>query len=207
MDYQSNSRKSREENPLNRPEKQIVKVVTGDVVQKPKSIGRKFKDVFLGGDLKLTTSYVIGDVILPALRNLIVDMASEGSKRLVFGEGLHRRRPTTDYRSRFTYTNPLARDPRERTVTPTQVVHPWRQSSRVIGDIVLTSKEDAELVVENLIDIIDKYEVVSLGDLYDLLGQPTSHVDQKWGWTFLNNVEIRQIRDGYLIDLPPLEAI
>ena len=44
MDYQGNPNKSREEK---KPEKQIEKVVTGEVIQKPKSIGRKFKDVFL----------------------------------------------------------------------------------------------------------------------------------------------------------------
>jgi len=62
-------------------------------------------------------------------------------------------------------------------------------------------------VVERLIDILDKYEVVSLADLYDLLGLPTSPIDNKWGWTVLKQVEIRQTREGYLIELPPLEEI
>ena len=44
-------------------------------------------------------------------------------------------------------------------------------------------------------------------DLYDLTGLPSAHVDNKWGWTYLTNTEIRQIRDGYLLDLPPMEEI
>ena len=71
----------------------------------------------------------------------------------------------------------------------------------------MAERDDAELFVERLIDIIEKYEVASLADLYDLLGWASSHVDNKWGWTYLSNVEVRQVRDGYLIDLPPFEAV
>jgi hypothetical protein len=86
-------------------------------------------------------------------------------------------------------------------------MHPYRQTKRESNDLVFASRPEAELVVERLIDIIDKYDVASLADLYDLVGLPTAHTDNKWGWTYLNNVEIRQIRDGYLVDLPALEAI
>jgi hypothetical protein len=90
---------------------------------------------------------------------------------------------------------------------PDQGPRSIRVNRRDANDIILTSREEAELVIERLIDIIDKYDVASLADLNDLLGLPTSHVDNKWGWTYLNNVEIRQIRNGYLIDLPSLEEI
>jgi hypothetical protein len=73
--------------------------------------------------------------------------------------------------------------------------------------IVISSKDDAETVVKALIEIIDRFSVVLLGDLYDLVGLPTVYVDHKWGWTNLSNVEIKQVDNGYLIDLPPLEAI
>jgi len=98
------------------------------------------------------------------------------------------------------------RDPRERPNLPDQPSL-VRQQRREANEIILAQREDAELVVERLIDIIDKYDVASLADLYDLLGWPTTPIDNKWGWTFLKNVEIRQVRDGYLIDLPPLEAV
>jgi len=207
MDYQGNPNKAKEE----KPAKQIEKVVTGEVIQKPKSIGRKFKDIFLGGDLRASARSVTGDVILPAIRDLIVDAVSSGAKRLVYGESMYRRRPT-EYRPRVQYSNPInpsyrgMRDPRERPNLPDQPSL-VRQQRREANEIILAQREDAELVVERLIDIIDKYDVASLADLYDLLGWPTTPIDNKWGWTFLKNVEIRQVRDGYLIDLPPLEAV
>ncbi len=56
-------------------------------------------------------------------------------------------------------------------------------------------------------DIIETYEVASVADLQDLVGLPSSHVDNKWGWINLHDVQIRQIREGYVIDLPQAEPM
>lgn len=206
MDYRGNTDKGREE----KPDKQLEKVITGEVIQRPKGVGRKFKDIFLGGDLKATSRFVLADVIFPAIRNLIVDVSFEGVKRLVYGDSVYSRNRPTEYRPRVSYNNPIMRDPRDprnRAFLPDQP-HPYRQAKRETNDIFFSSKEDAERIVEKLIDIIDKYEVVSLADLTELLGNPPGpHTDNKWGWTYLTNIEIRQTRDGYLIDLPQMEAI
>lgn len=208
MDYQGNTSKDKEK----KPEKQIEKVVTGEVINRPKSMGYRFKTVFLGGDIKSAGRYVVGDVFLPALRNLIWDVISEGSKRAIFGESGFRRRPVTDYRSRATYSgpmthsSPLMRDPRERAYLPDQ--SPYKQQYRSTrNDIILANREDAERVVERLIDITEQYDSASIADLYDLLGWASSPIDNKWGWTFLAKVEIRQIRDGFLIELPDPEQL
>jgi hypothetical protein len=219
MDYQGNPNKDKEE----KPKKQIEKVVTGEVIQKPKSIGQKFKNIFLGGDLRSSARFVAADVILPAFRDIVVDAITAGARRAIYGDSIYRRRQP-EYRSRVSYSSyssplsrptyypedPRYRDPRDprypRANLPDQP-NPYRAQRREHDNIVLAQRSDAELVVERLLDIIEKYEVASLADLYDLLGWPTSHVDNKWGWTYLNNVEVRQVRDGYLIDLPPLEAV
>jgi hypothetical protein len=214
MDYQGNPNKDKEKI----PEKKIEKVVTGEVINKPKSIGRKFKDIFFGGELKAATRFVAADVILPAFRDLLVGAITEGTRRVVYGESMYRRRPY-EYRPRVSYNNPVSRpytaysyprdprDPRDRPNLPDQPSRSWRQDRPESNEIILSQRTDAELVVERLIDIIEKYEVASLADLYDLIGQPSSPIDNKWGWTYLRNVEVRQVREGYLIDLPPLEAV
>jgi hypothetical protein len=208
MDYQGNSKKSKEKQVESK--KQIEKVVTGEVVQKPKTIGRRFKDIFLGGDIKNAARYVTGDVLLPALRNLIVDVTSRGIERFVYGESMYRRRPT-EYRPSVTYSNPINPTyrtvyPRDRPNLPDQRQR-WREDRRDMNEIIFMQRSDAETVVENMIDAIEKYDTISLADYYELCGQPSSHVDNKWGWTYLANIQIRQTKDGFLIDLPPLEAL
>jgi hypothetical protein len=211
LDYQSNSRKVREGFPTEGPDKKIEKVVTGEVIQKPKSIGRKFKDIFFGGDIKLATRFVTGEVLLPALRNLVVEMTSKGIERVVYGESSFRRQ-YYDPRPRIMYNNPLYRpDPRQPNIPiPSRRLPDQNyRTRREAQDIIVQSREEAEDVVEQLMDVLDKYQVVSLADLMATVGleHQSSHIDNKWGWTYLNNVEIRQVRDGFLIDLPPLEEI
>lgn len=186
----------------------VEKVVTGEVVQRKKSLGTKFKDVFIGGEFKSAARYVAADVLLPALRNLIVDTTTKGIERIIYGESAAARRRLPDYRPRIQYNSPVYRgDPRERSYLPKQPPHVTRGSRHQVGEVIVTTREEAESVVEQLTEIISKYDVATVGELYDLLGLATTYVDNKWGWTFLNRVEIRQIREGYLIDLPPAEPI
>lgn len=207
VDYQGNTNKGKEP----KPEKVIEKVVTGEVIQKPKSLGRRFKTVFLGGDFKAASGYVIADVIFPAVRNVVFDSISKGAERVIFGESARRHRPP-EYRPTVQYNNPINRpwapsDPRMRPNLPDQPAHRWRQTRRNSNDIIVQSRQEAELIVERLIDCIDQYQVASLADLYDLLGWTNSPIDNKWGWTYLHNVDIRSTPEGYLIDLPQLEAL
>lgn len=210
MDYQSNSHNKDEKE--QKDNKKIEKVISGEIVTRKKPLGKRFKEIFFGGEFKGAARYVAADVLLPAFRNLVVDGVTKGVERVIYGESSSRRR-AIDYRSRTQYNNFFARErePRGRGYLPDQPPYPGprelRREKREIEEIILSSRQEAELVLERLTDIIDMYEVASVADLKDLLGITTNHVDNKWGWTFLNNVEVRQIREGYLIDLPYPEVI
>ena len=202
QDYQSNSNKDKEKK-TSKPEKTVEKVVVGEVVVQKKSVGRKFKDIFIEADLKSVLRYVGTDVLLPAARNMIVDSATKGVERMMYGDS--RPRPRHGPGPRITYNSPISRsytDPRARPQLPV------RGSSRLRrDDFILSSREEAELVLERMNDILDTYEVASVADLNDLVGMPTSHTDNKWGWVYLGDVQVRQTREGYLLDLPPAEPI
>lgn len=197
-----NSHKQREA----KPDKNVEKVTTAPVIEKKRGFFQRFKGVFLGGDFKNAARYLGADVILPAIRNLMVDATTRGVERVVYGESRDQRRRPTTMGSRISYGTPVRRP--DRAYLPDQPPRPLaRQVRKETNEFILSSREDAENVLDRLIDIIDKYDVVSLADLYSLIGQPSSHVDQKWGWTDLRTTEIRQTRDGYLLDLPPSEEI
>lgn len=205
-DYQANSHRSKEEKKVRPPKdkEKVEKVVTGDVVAKKPGVGQKLKNLFFGGEARGVSRYLAMDVLIPAVRNMVVDAGTKGIERMVYGESSYRpRRPAPYLGSRVQYNNPIGRDPRDRPRLPDQS----RQVRAESNDIVLASREDAETVLERLIDIVDTYDVASLADLYDLTGLPTSHVDNKWGWSDLRTATIKQVREGYLLDLPPTEEI
>lgn len=211
QDYQGNSNKTKETKDKP-PKKDLGKVVTGDVIVKPKTVGSRFRNIFFGGDIDSAFSYVVAEVLLPALRNLVVETVSRGTDRLIYGDSAHRRRPT-HFGSRIQYNNPVSRGGsslyRERVQLGVEQrpTERWSTASRDADTIIVASKTDAENVVEQLTEIVDKYELVSVADLNELLGLPSSHVDNKWGWTNISSVEIRQVREGWKITFPPLEEI
>ena len=207
-DYQANSDKSKQaaQKP---PEKKLVKVTTGDVAVKPKSLGSRFKNVFFGGDFNTAAEYVGTEVLLPAIRNLVVDVVNKGIDQLVYGRTGMRRPPRPSYSPRVQYNNPVNRGIGiTRAYLPDQrPIDRWQRGTKVGDDVIVASREDADAVVENLTAAVEQYEVVSLADLHDLLGLPSPHTDNKWGWTNLAAVEVRQVRDGWQISFPPLEEI
>ena len=219
MDFPSNSEKGKAR-PVNKgskqgekkkaPEKNIEKVVTGEVTKKPKSAGRRAKDVIFGEEFKAAAHYVMNEVLIPAVRNLIVDTTTKGIERVIYGENSPRRSSALG-QSRYSYNAPVNRGGQQQrrggNLPDQSTRFSTNRRKHNVDDILLTSRQEAETVVERLLDIIDTYDCASVADLYELVGFPSSYIDNQWGWFFMHPVNIRQVREGYLIDLPPVEPI
>lgn len=205
--FPSNSDKQKSDK-KDAPEKHVEKVVTGEVIQKKKPFSERFKGVFLGGELRQVSGYIVAEVLLPALRNLLVDATSKGVERMVYGES-QVRRTSSGSRAQYTsYNNtPLSRGRGRGGYLPDQPRGGSYGSRNTVLDPILENHEQAELVLERMLDIIEQFDAVSVADLNTLLGMPTTYIDNKWGWTDLRYATVRQIREGYLIDLPPTESL
>lgn len=217
MDYQSNSRRDKEGKERPRPEK----VVVSEVIQRPVSLGFKFKNIFLGDNLKTTSAYVVNEIFWPQTRVLIFDIFVEGLRNMIFQRGGGPRRPTEARMSRISYDNPfrsefrepprpdyrdasMYRDARARSNPPDQY---GRRTRPEPTEIIIATREEADAVLERMVDILNTYESVSLADYYDILGLAASPVDNTWGWTILNTSKVIQTRDGFVIQLPRMEVL
>ena len=214
-DYQANSDKSKksqgggdEKPPV---DKEVKKIVTGEVVAQKKGPLRKFKEIFVSPDAKGVVRYVTMDVLLPAGRDMVFDAIYKGVGRMMYGErGAPRNgRPGAHGSGHVAYYRhgdrglPRSFGDRQRQ-TRGFASQPSRQSQ---DDFILADREDAEGVLDQMNTIIDQYGSCSVADLNELVGWPVEHTDHAWGWTYLINTRVRQVRQGYLIDLPPAEPI
>ena len=68
--------------------------------------------------------------------------------------------------------------------------------------IVLETRSEAEEVIQRMDELIDMYGVVSVADMYDLVGVSCNYTDTKYGWTNIRSAEPVRVRDGYIIKLP-----
>lgn len=205
-EYQSNARKDRDkdETQKDKTSKEVQKVVSGEVVIQKKSLGRKFKDLIVEADFGGMARYVFADVLVPAAKSMFVDSVRQGAERIAYGESRVRR---GSQGTRYDYSSPINRGSREPRESRFRTVDRSRSIRRGREDVILESREDAEVVLERMNDIIDNYEVVTVADLNELLGEGSTHADVKWGWDYLQNVRVRQFQDGYLLDLPPPQPI
>jgi len=205
-DYQGNPKRNKETE--DKPEKSVVRVTSGEVIVAKKTLTRKVKDIIAMMDIKGVMRFIGRDILIPAGQKMIVDSARQGVERIVYGETAVRRR---DYGTRYQYNNPINRQYREAVHRDiTNIVNPGAQgrfSRRPQDAYILSSREEAELVIDQMNDIIDNYQVASVADLHATIGLSATHVDNKWGWTYLGNVPIRAIREGWLLDLPMPEPI
>jgi hypothetical protein len=186
-------------------EKNVESVITGLARKQKKSLLKRFTDVMVGGDSKSVGHYVLMEVVVPQVKDMLLEAASGGFEKLIFGEARRARygvrpgvsRPPTNYARMG--NNPIGstiRDARDRPPNPATT---RRQE---IDDILLATRVEAELVLERLYDLLKEYDSVTVSDLYSLVGWSSSYTDQKWGWTSLTGSSVRRNRDGYVLELP-----
>jgi hypothetical protein len=75
--------------------------------------------------------------------------------------------------------------------------------------IALPSRVSAELVLDRMYEVIEEYGYVTLRDLRELVGLPSTYLDDRFGWTELygSQTHIIQAREGYVLDLPPMKEL
>lgn len=192
MEYVNNSYKNRDDN--NRP--QVNKVIRGDITESKKSIGRKIREAFTSEDRKSIGEYIIFDVIIPAVKNTISDLTIGAVDMWLFGDSKHSRASKNGVRT--AYNTIYARDPR--TVSNAQA----HKDIYDYNEIILDNRGDAELVLDQMIDILEEYKSVSVAELYDLVGLPSDYTDQNYGWKSLATACVERRNNGYLIKLPKI---
>lgn len=214
-DFPSNSRKSREPKPeakVPEPERRAEKVIEGEVQRRKKPIGRRLSETFFSGDGRGVMSYIMLDVLLPAAKDTIADVVSQGIERMLFGEARSVSRRTgarssgaSGYVSynRYSSQPPGARreDPRATQLSPRA------RATHDFDEIILATRAEAEEVIDRLFGLVSKYEAATVGDLYDLLGISSKFTDDRWGWTDIRGAGVTRVRNGYLLDLPRPEPL
>ena len=197
--YKSNSHTYKEEQKNAAAEKKVKKVVNGRVKVKKKNEIRRFADVFISEDASNVKSYVVMDVLVPAIKKAISDIVTDGIDMILYGEtGRSKKRSeSSSYVSYRSYSDRDRRDDRDS-----------RSRSRFdCDDIIFDDRGEAEMVLDQMVDIIDTYDVVSIADVYDMVDITAPHTANRYGWTNLSNAKVISVRDGYKLKLPRATVI
>lgn len=198
---ESNSIESRKEP----PERKVERIVTKKVRKRRKTLGERVSEAMLGDSPGSVRSYLVWDVLLPAVKDTISELVKKGIDALLFGDSKPRdnvrRKGDRSYiqYDRPSYLSEERRASRVRTVS--------RRSSHSFDDILIPDRQEAEEVLDALNDLTMQYGMATLSDFYELVGMAHTYVDGEYGWYELGSASVKRTRGGYVLDLPRPERI
>lgn len=168
------------------------------IVSTKKPLSKKFAETFMTEDAKDVKTWLIMDVLIPGLKNTILDVLL----MMFFGETDSRSRESSRDRGRTNY--------RAKYRSSSDRENRRRRDDRYDSDdrvdfrnIVLRSRDDGEELVDEMKKRIEDTGSVSISELLDMIDAAASsrYTDCNWGWDDPRDVGLRRISSGWLIDV------
>jgi hypothetical protein len=203
FDYGTNSAKSKGEATGGPERPKIQQIATGTT--RKKSVGSKFKETFVGDSAESVGSYVLFDIIIPRVKDLLFDTFVGGLERSLFGSSTRSSRARTSQLTGKTNYQGISSKMTERAAPD---ISARGRANHDFGEILIPTRGEAEQVLDTLVALVDQYESATVADLYGAVGLTAEHTDLKFGWTDLSAARISPARGGgYLLEMPRAEAL
>lgn len=199
--YTPNSHKYREqqkEETATLPEKRVQKVVKGPVKTKTNEV-RKITDIFISEDVSNVKNYIFMDVLVPAIKKAIYDIVTNGIDMFLYGNSGKGRNssgggPRVSYRNYYDQKNPSG--------GPRGTENQKSSNGFDYEDIVFDNRGEAEAALQQMREIVARYGIVTVNDLYEMTPLSAPYTSTKYGWMDVSNVTVQRVRDGYILKLP-----
>ncbi len=181
-DYKSNSFKSRQQIEKEKPKPIAVGRISKKRFRLENILGAFFPEST--GDLK---EYIICDLLIPKIKDTVLETV----KIFFYGKnGISEKKSGGKISYREYY-----RDRENRSVI--------KRERFSYEDIAFETRGEAEAVLEAMIENLHKYNVVTVGDLYDLADISVTEAGMyNYGWANLTGACTVRIGDNYLLKLP-----
>lgn len=190
--YRSNSNKSKADIPKEE-EHRVQSVVSAPAKKIKKSGFRKIGELIIQEDVENVGSYILVDVLIPAIKKAMYDVITNGADMFLFGG--NRRPKSNGYASKVSYRS-MYDDRREESRRS------YSTTSYNFDDILIPNRTDAEEVIIRMNELIARYGLVRVTDFYELVGMTGSYTENRYGWTDISSAKVIRDRDGYIIKLP-----
>lgn len=179
-------------------EKRIQKVVKTPAKTKTNEI-RKLTDIFISEDVANVKKYILMDVLVPAIKKAIYDIVTNGIDMFLYGgSGKTRGGSNTQkvsYRNYYDQKNNNNNGYRGSENTRSSNAFDY-------DDIMFSTRGEAEAAKKQMQEVIGRYGIVTVADLYEMAYLTAPYTAHKYGWMDASSVEVMRARDGYVLKLP-----
>jgi hypothetical protein len=167
-------------------DKKLKRITSGEVRTRKRSVRKQFQEAFVVGDMRTATEYMLFEVALPSMRDAVVDSLIGGIERLFTGDGRRRSAgPSPSGSAPYVNYGKCSDEGRGLLASPKRGMSSQGRARHNFSEIVLSTRAEAEEVIDQMFEVIERWGEVSVADLYELLGVAADHTDQKWGWRSL----------------------
>lgn len=178
-------------------------VVQGKAVSKDKSLFKKITDTFSMGNIHEARDYVVRDVLVPGLLDILYDGITRGVGRIIYGEKgavvRSKNKSSVDYSG-------------IRRLSDGEVLN-RRKESPVVGiydynEIELATKADADRLLDSMCEYLDIHDIISVADMYSMANYKSdNYTDNYWGWDSLAGSHVTRSSDGWTLVLPRVKNL
>lgn len=183
----------REREGLDRVKPAGVKTVVRD-----KPMRRRVAEAFVSDERGNIKDHVIFDVVIPAIKNAICDVITDGITMFLFGD--KKRRRVGDGPVRTSYGSFWASSITETNRRTEVSASPARSSMGRYMDAAWESKDEANEVLDQMTEIFGEYKVLTVADFFGLIDDPKNFpiesVHNKWGWKSLSEARVEKVGSG-----------
>ena len=185
------------------PEVKKVRPISGKVtIKKPNAFSRLMRSIF-SDDEESVKTYIVQEVLIPSVKKAISDIMANGTDIILYGESKRNKSSGNGYNPRISYSSYSnyysSNQTNQNKMTPS-----YKEENR---EIIFESRGEAEDVLIQLNEIIERYHMASMSDLNDILNITGPYTDQKYGWTDLSTATTSKVREGYALRLPRVRAL
>lgn len=158
--------------------------------------------LFGENSLRNAAHYVGTDIIIPSIKSIIVDSVVASVNSLIYGDTAssynRNTRGYTNYSKAYSQQRP-----------PANRYNKSIRAANRVQEFAFETRNDAAIVLDQLIEIATNYSVATVADYYDNIGATTEYTDNNYGWEEqdLRNVNIFASPNGYILSLPKPRAL
>ena len=202
---------TKDEVPNKKPRAKKEALVQSATVRKKGVVERLVGGLLGPNGIRAIGAYVGHEIIVPMIKNAFVDSMTTGINMAVFKDQPQpNRRNNPGWNNRqHQNTNRVQYDKSYQNNQVNQYQSPnTRRTIYAIREAVFPNREEALMVLDNMMNEIDKYGQVSVADYYDWIGiGDSTFADVSYGWDDLTRARVVSVRGGYAISLPPVGVI
>lgn len=203
-------------NGTNKSKKENKPVVTGKVTMEKEPLGKRIKETFFQESGQNVKKYIIFSVLVPGIADLLYESVCSGLNLLFHGNVIDKRRSTNIYGGR-NYSSIYGGG--SNITSLVNKVTGITKDTTIIADptygtptdrITFHDRRDVDIVIDRLVEQLQDYGSVSIGDFFDFASVSCDISPTDWhrGWTDLSGVDIRKARGGgWHILMPPVKNI